>query len=127
MLRSGLNTHVQSPTPVVDPAQRTAHIRELNDRLRANFISGVVTITIGVRQLRPYVLSKVLAAVRGFDAFTADNDSHGEHDFGTLVVEGNRIFWKIDYYDKRLEAGSEDPSSSDATTRVLTIMLATEY
>lgn len=127
MLRSGLNTHAQSPTLVGDPAQRTARIRELNDRLRANFVSGVVTITIGVRQLRPYVLSQVLAGVREFDAFTTDNDPHGEHDFGTLVVEGSRIFWKIDYYDKRLEAGSEDPSSSDATTRVLTIMRATEY
>ena len=127
MLRSGLNTHVQSSSLVVDPVQRTARIRELNDRLRANFVSGVAIITIGVRQLRPYVLSKVLAGVREFDAFTTDNDPHGEHDFGTLVVEGNRIFWKVDYYDKRLEAASEDPSSSDVTTRVLTIMLAAEY
>ena len=127
MLRSGLNTHAQNPTLVVIPAQRSARIRELNDRLRANFVRGVVTITIGVKQLRPYVLSQVLAGVREFNAFTADNDPHGEHDFGTLVVEGNRIFWKIDYYDKRLEAGSEDPSSSDVTTRVLTIMLASEY
>ena len=114
MLRSGLNTHAQSPSLIGDAAQKAARIRELNDRLRANFVSGVVTITIGVRQLRPYVLSQVLAGVREFDTFTADNDPHGEHDFGAFVVEGKRIFWKIDYYGPKV------------TTRVLTILLASE-
>jgi Protein of unknown function (DUF3768) len=42
-------------------------------------------------------------------------------------VPGERIFWKIDYYDENLEHGSEDPSDLFKTTRVLTIMLAGEY
>jgi len=36
-------------------------------------------------------------------------------------------FFKIDYYDKTLEWGSEDPSDPEKTTRVMILMLASEY
>lgn len=67
-----------------------------------------------------------------FDAFTEDNDPHHEHDFGSIDYEGNRIFWKIDYYDHASfgtgrDMGSEDPSDAAKTLRVLTVMLAEEY
>jgi len=37
------------------------------------------------------------------------------------------MFWKIDYYDRSLEYGSNDPADPSQTVRVLTIMLASEY
>ena len=37
------------------------------------------------------------------------------------------LFWKIDYHDERCEFGSEDPSDPTRTTRVLTLMLSSEY
>ena len=54
-------------------------------------------------------------------------DPHGEHDFGSFELVNRKFFWKIDYYDERCEFGSEDPSDPKLTTRVLTLMLATEY
>ena len=43
------------------------------------------------------------------------------------MLERETLFWKIDYFDKRMEYGSEDPTNPDTTTRVLTIMLAEDY
>jgi|ERR1035437_1039079 hypothetical protein len=65
--------------------------------------------------------------VETFDAFTPDNDPHGEHDFGELEHNGDRLFWKIDYYDSKMTTGSEDPADPKQTVRLLTIMLASEY
>jgi hypothetical protein len=46
--------------------------------------------------------------VETFEAFTPDNDPHKERDFGAFEHNGERIFWKIDYYDTTLTKGSED-------------------
>lgn len=69
----------------------------------------------------------ILRRVREFTDFTEDNDPHGEHDFAGFDQQGERIFWKIDYYDLELEMGSFDPSDPAVTLRVLTIMLGSEY
>jgi Protein of unknown function (DUF3768) len=69
----------------------------------------------------------IYAVVQSFKDFTEDNDPHGEHDFGSFEYAGERCFWKIDYYDKAMEYGSDDPADPAKTTRVLTIMLAEEY
>jgi hypothetical protein len=72
-------------------------------------------------------LTAPLALVRGFDVFTTENDPYGEHDFGSVTIDGTKLFWKIDYYDLSLQYGSNDPSDPAQTARVLTIMLAEEY
>jgi hypothetical protein len=102
-------------------------IARLNDDLRRTFIGGKTMMTAGINALPDDAKAKVLSAVRSFSDFTEDNDPHGEHDFGSFEVEGEKCFWKIDYYDKTMEFGSDAPADPAVTTRVLTIMLASEY
>jgi hypothetical protein len=106
---------------------RAREIARLNDHLRQTFTGGKVVMTQGVASLSEETRVKLLGAVRTFTAFTADNDPHGEHDFGSFEVEGAQFFFKIDCYDTSLDYGSADPADSRVTTCVLTIMLASEY
>lgn len=78
--------------------------------------------TVGAQQADMLKLTKL---VIDFDTFTEDNDPYGEHDFGSVELEGVKYFWKIDYYDEQLEKWS-DPLD-DRTRRILTIMRADEY
>lgn len=105
----------------------TSRIRDLNDAFRQTFIGGAIMITPGIEALAPQLRSEVLHKVRSYAHFDAANDPHGEHDFGSLDIAGERIFWKIDYYDREVRFGSEDPADPIKTTRVLTVMLASEY
>lgn len=100
-------------------------IRALNDSFRQSMSGGKVVTTSSLSN-HPN-LGTILERVRTYTAFTEDNDPHGEHDWGSLMIGAERIFWKIDYYDKSLDQGSVDPSDPAVTTRVLTIMLASEY
>lgn len=106
---------------------RTATIRRLNDAFRTTFTGGRVMLTAGVNALPDEVQAAVLTAVRNYSDFNADSDPHGEHDFGVFEVQGVKLFWKIDYYDQHLQSGSPNPADPSVTTRVLTIMLASEY
>jgi hypothetical protein len=93
---------------------------------------GKKLMTSGIQALGLAATVEIAERVAAFDSFTTDNDPHGEHDFGSFDHVGNRIFWKIDYYDRASfgtghDLGSEDPSDPAKTLRVLTIMLASEY
>ena len=106
---------------------KTARIRELNDAFRTSFAGGVVVVTRGVDALPVDVKARVLNRVRTFREFNRDNDPHGEHDLCAFCVDAQRYFAKIDYYDRDVKYGSEDPADPAQTTRVLTIMRADEY
>jgi hypothetical protein len=99
----------------------------LNDGLRRTFARGKIVMTAGVAALSEEELTRVLDRVRHFDEFTADNDPHGEHDFGNFELAGVTYFFKLDYYSPDMQGGSEDPADPEKTTRVLTIMRADEY
>jgi hypothetical protein len=104
-----------------------AKIAILNDLARRSFMECRVVITQGIQSLGDVATAEILAAVQSFDAFTADNDPYGEHDFGKITYLGFDVFWKWDYYDLDLSMHSPDPTDTTVTARVLTIMLAEEY
>jgi Protein of unknown function (DUF3768) len=107
---------------------RAERIAQLNDLARtAMGVASVVMQTPGVAALPPETQSRIREGVETFDAFTSGNDPYGERDFGSFEVDAVRVFWKIDYYDRSLTFGSEDPSDPAQTKRLLTIMLAEEY
>lgn len=111
-----------------DLKQRQLSIAEQNDEFRRRRFGGHHFITNGIQAMGSDFIAQLLAAVAAYDHFTPDNDPYGEHDFGALTIEGERVFWKIDYYAKGdLTRGSEDPADPSRTTRILTIMLADEY
>ena len=92
----------------------TERLRALNDQLRTTFVGGTVMITKGVEAIPFAKRKRILEQVRGFDAFNAENDPHGEHDCAILEVEGERILFKIDYFDRSVRVHSPDPADPDS-------------
>ena len=110
----------------MSPTEKTAH---LNDKARKGLLPGStkMLLTRMVAALPDPTLLCLRSAVAQFDAFTEENDPYGERDFGSIELEGERYLWKIDYYDRSLRFGAEDPSDTTETVRVLTLMHASEY
>ena len=128
----------------ISAREQAARIARLNDLARqAMGVACTVVATVGFRSLFVADQSHVRELIETFDAFTEDNDPHGERDFGCVYQLGDgrwtterprvrederaRVFWKLDYYDRELRFASEDAADPAITRRVLTIMLADEY
>ena len=105
----------------------TDRVRALNDELRQNLPTGHAVMTAGIAALGPEAVARIIKTIAVYDDFCHANDPYGEHDFGSFEADGHKIFFKIDYYDKALTAGSSDPSDPSVTERVITIMLTEEY
>lgn len=102
-------------------------IARLNDRLRKSAVGGRIFIKRGVQELVGAGTGEQLRSLAEYNAFDADNDTHGKRDFGDIEHRGQTLLWKIDYYDLELLFGSRDPADPSVTTRVLTVMLESEY
>jgi Protein of unknown function (DUF3768). len=113
---------------------KTKRIAQLNDECRKTVMMPIfgkrpcrVMLTQGISSLSPEDQVLICAKVRDFKDFSEGDNPYGERDFGAFDFKGQKIFWKIDCYDNNLAFGSEDPSDPKQTTRVLTILLASEY
>lgn len=105
-------------------------IAELNDKLRQNLFNpgkDKVILTQGVSFLPFDEQLRILLKVKLFNNFNEGNDVYQEHDFGMIEHSDLKYFFKIDYFNLDMDAGSDDASNSDITIRVLTIMRADEY
>lgn len=124
--------------------QKVERIRTLNDLARQKpGVAGRAVMTAGFAALKDLDRHAAVTAIMAFDQFDEGNAPRGEHDFGAIyrLPSGEwvqrrpedkktireTVFWKIDSYDKALEFGSEAPWDAEQTTRVLTILLASEY
>ena len=128
----------------VSTANQRERIAILNDRARqAMGVACTLVATVGFRSLPEVDQSRVRELIETFDAFDEDNDPRGERDFGTIYQLGDgcwtterprlsedereRVFWKLDYYDRDLRFASDDAADPAVTRRVLTVMLSDEY
>ena len=124
--------------------EQTARIARLNDLARkAMGVACTAVATVGFRSLPEADQSQVREFIETYDAFDEDSDPHGERDFGTIYQLGDgrwtterprlgadereRVFWKLDYFDRQMEFASDDAANPAITRRVLTIMLSDEY
>ena len=105
----------------------TGKIRQLNDAFRRSFIGGQVMLTLGIRSKSEKEVAEILERVRTFSNFNKGNNPYNENDCASFDYNGDRIIWKIDYYDKDYKFMSENPADPTITNRVLTIMTALEY
>jgi Protein of unknown function (DUF3768) len=102
-------------------------IRILNDHLRKTFTGGRVLITRSIAELDQRLRARVLLAVRDYDEFNTANDPYHEHDLAFFELEGERYFFKIDYFDLNARYHSPDPADPERTHRVLTIGHHSDY
>lgn len=124
--------------------EQSVRIARLNDLARSAMgVACTAVATVGFRALSEADQSSVRELIETFDAFDEDNDPHGERDFGCVYQLGDgrwtterprlredereRVFWKLDYYDRQMRFASEDAANPAVTRRVLTIMLSDEY
>lgn len=107
---------------------RTEAIARLNDRCRQGYDRTariVVTSTCLATFSNESIASQAIAQamllqnLRGY-SFPSDVP---ERDRGDFVMDGTRVYFRIDYYDTKLAYGSEDPTDASVTRRVLTMML----
>ncbi len=131
-------------TALATAREQTARIARLNDLARSAMgVACTAVATVGFRSLPASDQSRVRELIESFDVFDEDNDPHGERDFGCIyqIADGRwtterprlredereRVFWKLDYYDRQMEFASDDAANPAITRRVLTIMLSDEY
>lgn len=112
---------------MTSPPKPAATIAALNDAFRVAGPNGDWVVTSGVKSRGEAFVGAVIRKVHTHACFPPDDDPHGERDFGVITLDGVRVWFKIDYYDRDRVFGSDDPSDPDRTRRVLTILLPDEW
>ena len=102
-------------------------VKTLNDKFRKTLLGGKVMLTRGVYSKGQACINEILDNVKMFNDFNHGNDPYNEHDYGSFEYDGEKIMWKIDYYDRNLQYYSDNPADITKTVRVMTVMLAEEY
>ena len=104
----------------------TTQVRDFNDafrRTRDDF-NEMVNFGPGIEELGSSFLAAAKQAIHSFDVFNETSDPKGEHEAGSLQVEGKTIFFQIRYFYDRFTGASEAADPADPRTqRVLVISL----
>lgn len=107
----------------------TEKIRELNKAFwKEPHLHGRLMFSRYVADRGGLFGMKCINALAKYDGWNEDNDSYGEADFCVLTIDGEKVFAKLDYYDKHDQNyGSENPADPAKTLRVAVVMMPEEY
>lgn len=116
-----------TPT-LASPDARLATIARLNDRCRqgldrtARIVMTRACLGTFAEDRAAEIIAQagILAMLR---AHRFGDAEAGERNRGSFEYQGTTVYFSIDYYDLKLEYGSEDPADASQTRRVLTIMV----
>ncbi|KIC39824.1 hypothetical protein RA27_17390 [Ruegeria sp. ANG-R] len=92
-------------------------------------IPGRMHVTSSLVEAGDGFMDEAVKATGAFEVFEPDNDPEGWHDFGSVEIRGETVFWKIDLYEANSDFrhGAETPENPETTIRVLTIMMARDW
>lgn len=138
-----MSDSISSTTAQTFEQDRTAQVAALNDKVRRGedrqarivMTRGVAELLAGPDVDEPARTARSILSQAALMRMIADadialgDDPDGERDFGVVTFLEQRLFWKVDYYAAGGEFafGSEAPWDPVLTTRVLTILLTSEY
>lgn len=89
-------------------------------------LNGRIVVTPGVAEKGIAFVRNAVVACAMDGSFTDFTDPYLNHSFGTLDVQGERLYWEIGLYDADCEGGSLAPADPSKTHRVVTIMFPME-
>lgn len=90
-------------------------------------IEGRLVLTRGIDAEGVEFVQEAIGATASFTAFSEGADPYGLHEMGVIMVQAQKVWWKIDLYDCDYAYGSDAPADPDQTRRVLTILFPSEY
>ncbi|WP_299628572.1 DUF3768 domain-containing protein [uncultured Tateyamaria sp.] len=120
----------ECPDPAVIAAQNDAFRRfACLGETPTEPIQGRMVMTQSLCAAGDGFVTEAVQAVGTFDTFEPENDPAGWHDFGSVTIRGESVFWKLDLYeaDSDFRFGAEAPDNLATTIRVLTIMMARDW
>lgn len=99
----------------------------LGERKPGGFVPGKMVWTASFEAREADFKRAALKAIGEIEEFAAENDPARFHEFGAVEIDGETVWFKVDYFDKTYEWGAEDPSDLQNTCRVMTIMFPSDW
>ena len=131
----GGRTHVLPAGFDLEMVRRFAAVAAQNDAFRRDTgrpdpvsgLKGEWHATAAVLARGRGFVRRACVAVAAQDYERSPDDWYDDHALGQAEVDAERVWWKIDCFDRGQEFASADPTDPAVTVRVLTVMLSGDY
>jgi len=108
-------------------AEQTLRIRMLNDHLRRTGTGGRVLITASLQAMGPVAVADILREIASYNGFSPDGEPQCKRDFGAVTYQGQKVFFKIEYYAADKSGRLQNIADPKLTKRVMTVFTSADY